>query len=82
MHEKVYSSALKNFYLDPKLNGTIMQSVIPEITVFYGMLLIRDIDDKKQEDAEKAQKKKEERAALGLSEEEEEELVLDIPQPV
>ena len=59
-----------------------MQAVIPEMTVYEAMTLIRKIDDKKQTDIEKKQKKAEERAALGLSEEEEEELKLDIPQPV
>lgn len=59
-----------------------MDSVIPELTTFKAMLLIRDIDDQKASDIEKKKKKKEERAALGLSEEESEELVLDIPQPV
>lgn len=82
MHEKIYKSPLKNMYLDPKQNGPALQVVVPEITTFFSMLLIRDIDDKKASDAEKAQQKKEEREALGLSEEEEEELVLDIPQPV
>lgn len=47
MHEKVYSSALKNFYLDPKLQAPTLQSVVPELTTFYSMMLIRDIDDKK-----------------------------------
>ena len=60
----------------------VMQAVIPEMTVYEAMTLIRKIDDKKQSDIEKKQKKAEERAALGLSEEEEEELKLDIPQPV
>jgi len=46
------------------------------------MLLIRNIDDKKQIYIAKAAKKKADRAVQGLSEEEEEELVLDIPQPV
>ena len=59
-----------------------MESVVPELTTFKSMLLIRDIDDRKAADIEKKKKKKEERAALGLSEEESEELVLDIPQPV
>ena len=60
----------------------VMQQVIPELTVYEAMTLIRKIDDKKQSDIEKKAKKAEERAALGLSEEEEEELKLDIPQPV
>ena len=57
----------------------VMQQVIPELTVYEAMTLIRKIDDKKQSDIEKKAKKAEERAALGLSEEEEEELKLDIP---
>ena len=60
-----------------------MKEVIPEMTAFKSMLLIKDIDDQKAIDAEKKKKKAEERAALGLSEEEEEELKLDLPpQPV
>lgn len=59
-----------------------MMEVVPELTVYKAMLLIRDIDNRKQADIEKKQKKKADREALGLSEEEEEELVLDIPQPV
>ena len=82
MHEKIYTSALKNFYLDSKLMQPTLQSVAPELTVFYSMLLIRDIDDKKQDDEAKKIAKAKEREELGLSEEEEEELVLDIPQPV
>ena len=58
-----------------------MMEVVPELTVYKAMLLIRDIDNRKQADIEKKQKKKADREALGLSEEEEEELVLDIPQP-
>ena len=82
VHLQVYSSALKDTYLNPKQHRAIMEKVIPELTTFKAMLLIRDIDDRKASDIEKKQKKKEERAALGLSEEESEELVLDIPQPV
>ena len=60
-----------------------MKEVIPEMTAFKSMLLIKDIDDQKAIDAEKKKKKAEERAALGLSEEEEEELKLELPpQPI
>jgi hypothetical protein len=83
VHDLVYNSALKDIYLNPKQNQIVMQTVIPEMTIFKAMLHIRDVDDKKAADAEKKQKKKEEREALGLSEEEEEELKLDLPpQPV
>ena len=82
VHERIFDCALKDIYLNPKQNQMIMQAVIPEMTVYEAMTLIRKIDDKKQSDIEKKAKKAEERAALGLSEEEEEELKLDIPQPV
>jgi len=83
VHDLVYNSALKDIYLNTKQNQMVMQTVIPEMTIFKAMLHIRDVDDKKAADAEKKQKKKEEREALGLSEEEEEELKLDLPpQPV
>ena len=82
MHEKVYNCALKDMYLDNKKSLAIKESVVPELTVFYSMLLIKDIDDKKQADIVKKAEKAAERAELGLSEEEEEELKLDIPQPV
>ena len=83
VHETVYNCALKDMYLDPKKSQLTMQTVIPEMTVYKAMLLIRDIDDKKVADIEKKAKKKAEREALGLSEEEEEELKLDLPpQPV
>lgn len=82
VHLQVYGSALKDTYLNPKQHRAIMEKVVPELTTFKAMLLIRDIDDRKASDIEKKQKKKQERAALGLSEEESEELVLDIPQPV
>lgn len=60
-----------------------MKEVIPEMTAYKSMILIKNIDDQKAIDAEKKTKKAEERAALGLSEEEEEELKLDLPpQPV
>jgi len=51
-----------------------MMEVVPELTVYKAMLLIRDIDNRKQAEIEKKQKKKADREALGLSEEEEEEL--------
>ena len=82
VHAQVYDSALKDTYLNPKHHRAIMESVVPELTTFKAMLLIRDNDDKKAADIEKKKKKKEQREALGLSEEESEELVLDIPQPV
>lgn len=81
IHEKVYACALREIFLNNKQHTTVMQVVIPELTVFKAMLHIRDVDDRKASDEEKKQKKKEERAALGLSEEEEEELKLDLPQP-
>ena len=68
--------------MDPKRNAVTNTVVVPELTVFMAMLLIRDIDDKKASDIAKKAAKKAEREALGLSEEEEEELKLDIPQPV
>ena len=82
VHLEVYNSALKDIYLNPQQHVACMQTVIPELTVYKAMLLIRDIDDKKQADIEKKKRKKLEREGMGLSEEEEEELVLDIPQPV
>lgn len=81
VHLTVYDSALKDIYLNSKQHQQVMESVVPELTTFKAMLLIRDIDDRKAFDIERKKKKKEERAALGLSEEESEELVLDIPQP-
>lgn len=81
MHEKVYGCALKDVYLDPKSSKVVFQQVIPELNVFYTMLHIRDIDDRKAADELKKKEKIEERAALGLSEEEEEELKLDLPVP-
>ena len=83
VHDIVYCSALKNDYLSEQFGPHVMKEVIPEMTAYKAMLLIRDIDDQKANDVEKKKKKAEERAALGLSEEEEEELKLDLPpQPV
>ncbi len=83
VHNLIYNSALKDTYLDAKLNAPVMQTVIPEMTVFKTMLHIRDVDDRKAADILKKKTKAEERAALGLSEEEEEELKLELPpQPV
>ena len=45
MHLQVFSSALKDIYLDPRQHRAIMDSVIPELTTFKAMLLIRDIDN-------------------------------------
>lgn len=81
MHELVYKSALKDTYLNTKLSGSVLQSVIPELTVFKAMLHIRDVDDRKAADIEKKKQKAIEREELGLSEEEEEELKLDLPPP-
>ena len=53
--------------------------MIPELTAFFSMLHVRDVDDKKALDIEKKKKKAEERAALELSAEESEELKLDLP---
>ena len=83
IHEIVYSSALKNDYLSEQFGAHVLKVVVPELTAFKSMLLIRDIDDQKAIDIDKKQKRKEEREALGQSEEEEEELKLDLPpQPV
>ena len=83
VHDCIYSSALKNDYLSEQFGPHIMKEVIPEMTAYKSMILIKNIDDQKAIDAEKKTKKAEERAALGLSEEEEEELKLDLPpQPV
>ena len=83
VHDQIFKSALKDIYLDTKLNASVMANVIPEMTVFKTMLHIRDVDDKKALDLEKKKKKAAEREALGLSEEEEEELKLELPpQPV
>lgn len=70
----VNETALKDVYLDPTVNGKVMNVVLNELVAYTSMLHIRDIDDRKAADEAKKQKKKEERAALGLSEEEEEEL--------
>ena len=83
IHEIVYRSALKNDYLSEQFGAHVLKVVVPELTAFKSMLLIRDIDDQKAIDVDKKQKRKEEREALGQSEEEEEELKLDLPpQPV
>mmetsp|Transcript_46190 Transcript_46190/g.61151 ORF Transcript_46190/g.61151 Transcript_46190/m.61151 type:complete len:529 (+) Transcript_46190:35-1621(+) len=79
IHDMVYSCALKDYYLTSAPNSVVRETVIPELTVFFTMLHVRDIDDKKRSDDLKKKKKAEERAALGLSEEEEEELKLDLP---
>ena len=76
--DKIYNSALRIMFVNPKANEATLKYVVSELTVFKSMLLIRDIDDKKEEDIVKSAKKKADRAALGLSDEEEEELVLDI----
>ena len=76
--DKIYNSALRTMFVNPKANEATLKYVVSELTVFKSMLLIRDIDDKKEEDIVKSAKKKADRAALGLSDEEEEELVLDI----
>ena len=52
---------------------------IPELTVFFSFLHIRDIDDRKESDLQKKKRRAQEREELGLSEEEEEELKLDLP---
>ena len=83
VHNLIYNSALKDTYLNTQQNAAVIQTVIPEMTVFKTMLHIRDIDDRKAADILKKKTKAEERAALGLSEEEEEELKLELPpQPV
>ena len=80
IHEMVYSCALKDTYLNTANAQVIRETVIPELTTFFTMLHVRDIDDKKLADDIKKKKKAEDRAAQGLSEEEEEELVLELPQ--
>ena len=80
IHEMVYNCALKDTYLNNSGSQVIRESVIPELTCFFTMLHVRDVDDRKLADEIKKKKKAEERAELGLSEEEEEELVLELPQ--
>ena len=53
VHLQVYGSALKDTYLDAKQHRAIMEKVVPELTTFKAMLLIRDIDDRKASDIEK-----------------------------
>lgn len=76
----VYSCALKDTYLNTGAAQVIRETVIPELTTFFTMLHIREIDDRKLADDIKKKKKAEDRAAQGLSEEEEEELVLELPE--
>lgn len=71
IHEIVFGSALKDTYLDGKKNKVILEEVIPELTVFKAMLLIRDIDNKKQQDIVKEAEKAEQRAEMGIEVEEE-----------
>lgn len=79
IHEMVFSCALKDTYLSTANAQVIRETVIPELTTFFTMLHVRDIDDKKLADDIKKKKKAEDRAAQGLSEEEDEELVLELP---
>ena len=41
VHQRVYDCALKDIYLNPKQNQMVMQAVIPEMTVYAAMTLIR-----------------------------------------
>lgn len=62
VHDCVYKSALKDIFLNSKQNAVVMQSVIPEMTVFKAMLHIRDVDDRKAADIVKKEQKAKERA--------------------
>ena len=57
MHEIVNKTALKEYYLNQSANQRIMESVIPQMTIFKLMLRIRDIDDKKKADTLKEAEK-------------------------
>ena len=57
--------------MDGKKNKVILEEVIPELTVFKAMLLIKDIDNKKQEDIVKEAEKAAQRAEMGIEVEEE-----------
>ena len=70
---------MKDELLKANKGGPIFTAVIPQLTVFRAMLLIRDIDDKKAADKKKEADKAERRAALGIPEPEVEEEKLDIP---
>ena len=50
IHSIIGKSALKEYYLNMNNNKRIMESVIPQMTVFKAMLKIKDIDDKKLQD--------------------------------
>lgn len=75
----VYNCALKDIYLNNSQNGIIRNVTIPQLTAFFSMLHVRDVDDRKLKDGIKKKKRATERADLGLSEEEEEELKLELP---
>ena len=45
VHERIYDCALKDIYLNPKQNQMVIQAVVPEMTVYEAMTLIRKIDD-------------------------------------
>lgn len=71
IHDIVFGSSLKDTYLDVKKNKVILEEVIPELTVFKAMLLIRDIDDRKQADIVKEAEKAAQRAEMGIEVQEE-----------
>ena len=50
IHKIIGKSALKEYYLNGNNNKRIMESVIPQMTVFKAMLTIKEIDDKKLQD--------------------------------
>ena len=49
----VYNCALKDTYLNNSTNGVCMEVTIPQLTSFFSMLHIRDIDDQKDLDEQK-----------------------------
>merc|ERR1712113_647372 len=65
----VCRSALKDYYLnlDGKTNNKrILEDTIPRMTVFKAMLIIRDIDNRKEADKIKEAEKYARKEALGL----------------
>jgi hypothetical protein len=54
-------SALKKSLLKEERDALIFDKVIPELTVFKAMLLIRDIDDRKAADIAHEEAKKQRR---------------------
>ena len=75
----IYNCALKDTYLNNSHNAIIKEVTIPQLTAFFSMLHVRDIDNRKLSDDKKKKKRAMDREEAGLSEEEEEELELELP---